>query len=108
LTRNGGIVAAAVVLLAAACGGGEGKVDAGEWCRLTARVDSAPDWDVITFDLADEWIESAPEDIRAMTVQAARVRRELAKDPKPRALIEAERMIAAYRKDHCSEDSDLS
>ena len=57
---------------------------------------------MIDYDLADEWMESAPDDIRDMTERAARIRRELAKDPKPPALVEAEREIATYKEETCS------
>jgi hypothetical protein len=102
-------IAAVFVLVAPACGGDDSeqkRVEAAEWCRVTERIDSKPDWDpVIDYDLADEWIASAPADIRAMTEQAARIRRQLAKDPKPAALVEAERDIATYKDDNCPKDT---
>lgn len=102
------IVAIVLGLGVAACTGGDDgerkRAEAAEWCHVTARVDSRPDWDVIDFDLAAEWMESAPDDIRSATQHAARIRRELTKDPKPAALVEAEREITAYKKDNCPDE----
>jgi hypothetical protein len=100
-----GVVAAALFILAVpACGGDDDdSVEAAEWCRLTAHINRVQDrgTGVITFDLADRWIESAPREIRGSTAQAARILRDLPTDPRPPALLEAREEISAYQADHC-------
>jgi hypothetical protein len=100
-------VGAVLALTVSACAGDDDdrSVEAAEWCEITARIDSKPSWDpVIDYQLASEWVDAAPEDIRDPTERAAGIRRELPKSVrKPAALVEAEEEIAAYKADNCPE-----
>jgi hypothetical protein len=112
--RLGAIAAIAVGFSVAGCAGdddGERKrAEAAAWCQVTARVDRAFDdtegevvWTLpITYDVAEEWVETAPEEIRASTEQAARILREALTDPPHPDLAGARKEIGAYAAEYCA------
>jgi hypothetical protein len=99
--------------IAGCTGGDDGerkRAEAAAWCRVTAEVDRAFDdtqgqlaWTLpITYDVAEEWVESAPDEIRVMTERAARVLREPLTDPANGNLQAARKEIGAFADDHCA------
>jgi hypothetical protein len=107
-----GVPAMVLALASAACMGDDEerkRAEAAEWCDVTLRLDDYLNGtdgtrtytDQITYDQADEWIESAPEDIRGPTRQAALILRSLAIKPRPPALAEARKAIGFYAAEHC-------
>jgi hypothetical protein len=111
------LTALAVAVAATACMGedesGRKRAEAAEWCRMTIYLDDAADARdggyasvQITYDRADEWIESAPAEIRDATRRAAKIVRELQTDPPDPGLAPAREAIGDYAADYCSEPLD--
>jgi hypothetical protein len=98
----------------AACAGdddGERKrSEAAAWCKVTASVDRAFDdtegrvvWTLpIPYDEAEEWVETAPEEIRASTERAAEILRQALTDPDHPDLVAARNEIGTYAAEHCA------
>lgn len=104
---------AVVSLLAAGCMGGDDgdrrRVEAAEWCDVTATIESLVDdrdgmraqASQIEFDRAAEWVDVAPADIRVSTERAARILREASFRPRPAELMQARTEIAEYAAEYC-------
>jgi hypothetical protein len=113
VTRLAAILAMVVGLATAGCAGGDDgerkRAEAAAWCKVTAEVDRAFDdtkgelvWTLpITYDVAEEWLETAPEEIRSSTEQAARILREALTDPAHRDLVAARKEIGEYASEYC-------
>jgi hypothetical protein len=111
--RSGGFVLLVFGLWIAGCAGGDDgeqkRAEAAAWCRVTGEVDRAFDDTQgqlaftlpITYDVAEEWVEAAPKDIRVMTEQAARILREPLTDPANPDLQIARRDIGKFADDYC-------
>jgi hypothetical protein len=98
------LVLAALMVGVSACGGDDDEVVAAEWCRATTRVfaDVETSYGVgVPWDLLDEWIETAPDEIRPSTEQAAGVLRRVLPHPPPPRFVEARKEIEAFADDHC-------
>jgi hypothetical protein len=108
-----GIVLLVVGFWTAGCTGGDDgerkRAQAAAWCQVTARVDRAFDdtkgqlaWTLpITYDVAEEWVETAPQEIRSSTERAARILREALTDPPDPDLAGARKEIGAFAAEYC-------
>jgi hypothetical protein len=113
MKRFAGIIAILVGFSVAACAGdddGERKrAEVAAWCEVTMRVNRAFDdtqgqleWTLpITFDVAEEWVETAPEEINSSTERAALILRKALTDPPHPDLAGARKEIGAYAAEYC-------
>ena len=94
---------AMAVLALAGCGGGESEAVPARWCDQTKHLLYLLDQHSTTDDaeaLAD-WEESAPEDIRGSTAQAADVLRRYPVDTHNTQLVAAREDLETYADDRC-------
>jgi hypothetical protein len=92
-----------LVLGPAACGGNEEETVPAEWCETTKRLLYLLDQHSTTeeYDVLIAWEESAPEDIRGSTTDAAAVLKRYPVDAHNRDLVAAREDLEEYADDRC-------
>jgi hypothetical protein len=91
------------VLASAGCGGGESEAVPAEWCDETKHLLYMLDQHSTTDDAetVTAWEESAPDEIRSSTAEAAAVLRRYPVDAHNAELVAARKEIEEYADDRC-------